>query len=89
VSGGGGIAALAWEYHRDRLADALGRLRRRCGAGYERILADEAAASLDALDALMEPCAADLVRAGFDVDVALDLVDRHVARLHARIGGRP
>jgi hypothetical protein len=90
VSGGNEHVALAWEHQRDRLADALGRLRRRHDVyEYDRILADQAAASLDALDALLEPCVADLVRAGFDVDDALDLADRHVARLHARMGGRP
>jgi hypothetical protein len=82
--------AVAWRYQRDRLADALGRLRRRHvdASSYDRILADQAAASLDALDALLEPCAADLVRAGWEVDAALVHVDRHRDELYGRMGGR-
>ena len=83
-------AVLAWQHHRDRLADALGRLRNRLQDDELGLfLADRAAASLDALDALFEPTAGDLVAEGFEVERALDLVDRHVAELHSRMGGRP
>lgn len=84
------MSVLAWEHQRDRLADALGRLRRRHEADeYDRILADRAAASLDSIVALFEPTAADLVAAGWEVDEALEVVDRHVAELHRRMGGKP
>ena len=85
------MSAAAWEFQRDRLADAVGRLRRRHPdpADYDRILADRAAASLDVLDALFEPCAGELVAAGLDVDRALELVDRHRDRLHSKLGGKP
>jgi hypothetical protein len=82
-------AVTAWRYQRDGLADALGRLRRRHPKGYDRVLVDRAVASLDVLDALLEPTAAELVTAGWDVDVALEYVDRHRAALCARVGGGP
>lgn len=83
-------AVLAWEHHRDRLADALGRLRRRYDVDeYDHILADRAAASLVSIDALVAPTAADLVRAGWAVDQALEEVDRHYAQLARRMGGPP
>jgi hypothetical protein len=77
-------AAMAWEHHRDRLANTIRTLRRRNYSG-----ADNLAASLDSIDALLEPTAGDLVRTGWDVDEALKFVDRHVRELHSRMGGRP
>ncbi len=77
-------AVLAWEYHRDRLAATIRTLRRRNYSG-----ADNLAASLDSLDAMFEPTAAELVAAGWDVGAALERTDRHAAALHKRMGGRP
>ena len=84
-------AVLAWEHQFGRAVDAVGRLRRRLPdpADYDRIMLDRLARSLDSLDAMFEPCAADLVREGFEVDEALKIVDRHAAELHRRMGGRP
>lgn len=84
------MIVLAWNFQRDRLADSLGRLRRRHEPDeYERILADRAASALDAIDAFLEPTAAELVRDGWNIDAALERVDRHRARLYHRMGGRP
>jgi hypothetical protein len=85
------VLRVAWEHHRDRLAAALRVLRRRRPDefDFDRIQADRAAAALDALDRLFEPTAGELVAAGHDVDEALALVDRHVAALHKRMGGKP
>ena len=77
-------AVLAWEHHRDRMAATIRTLRRRNYSG-----ADNLAASLDSLDAMFEPTAGELVRAGLDVDKALAIVDRHAAALHHRMGGKP
>jgi hypothetical protein len=83
-------AALAWECQRDRLADTLGRLRRRLAQDeLSCFLVDRAAFSLEALDGLLEPTAGDLVRAGWDVDDALEVVDRHSRRLRSSMGCRP
>ena len=75
---------LAWEYHRDRLANTIRTLRRRNYSG-----ADNLAASLDSLDAIFEPTAADLVCERFDVEEALEIIDGHAAELHSRMGGKP
>ena len=77
-------AVLAWEFHRDRLANTIRTLRRRNYSG-----ADNLAASLDSLDALFEPTAGELVAGGYDVDEALELVDAHAAELYRRMGGKP
>jgi hypothetical protein len=84
-------AVIAWEFHRDRLADSLRLLRQRHqdATDYDRILADRAAASLEALDALLEPSAGELVRAGWTTDDALARVDQHVTQLRQRMGGKP
>ena len=78
-------------HHLDRAADAVGRLRRRHPDpdDYDRILLDRAAASLDAIDAMLQPCAEELVAADWDVDEALEAVDRHSGELHGRLGGKP
>ncbi len=82
-------AVLAWEHHRDRIAGAVRLLRCRHEPDeYDRILADRIAASLDSLDAMFEPTAGELVAEGFEVDRALELVDRHVDELRARMGGK-
>jgi hypothetical protein len=87
----GPIPLVAWAHQRDRIADSISRLRRRHPdpLSYDRLLADRIAASLDSLDAMLEPTAADLVGAGFDVDEALGHVDRQRDRLYARMGGTP
>ncbi len=83
-------AVLAWEAHRDTIAGAVRLLRRRHDAdSYDHVLADRIAASLDSLDAMFEPCAAELVAEGFEVDEALALVDRHADELRSRMGGKP
>ncbi len=85
------MTAAAFEHYCDRLAAVIRTQRRRRPDEFEfdRILADRAAWALDGLDAALQPTAADLVAAGLDVDEALRAVDSHVARLHARMGGRP
>ncbi len=82
--------ALAWDHHYGRAVEAVGRLRRRHPDpdDYTRILLDRIAASLDGLDALLEPCAADLVAEGLGVDEALQIIDRHVDELCSRMGGK-
>lgn len=81
---------LAWNHHVERTADALARLRRRHEPeSYDRLLADRAASELEWLDLLVQPTAADLVRAGMDVDRALETVYAHSDALRGRIGGRP
>jgi hypothetical protein len=71
-------------------AGDVGRLGRYAEPGSSlQHLADRLACHVLTLDAMLRPTAADLVRAGFEVDQALEHVDRHVARLHSRMGGRP
>jgi hypothetical protein len=87
------VSAIAWEYRRDALADDIRRLRRRFASNENAwsgvYIADRLASHLDALDALLEPCAAEFVAAGFDVDEALGIIDRHADELWRRLGGRP
>ncbi len=83
-------AVVAWESHRDRIAGAVRLLRRRHEADeYDRLLADRIAGSLDALDAMFEPTAGEMVAHGLDVDAALESVDRHRDALYSRMGGKP
>jgi hypothetical protein len=79
------------EMQRDRIAETIGRLRRRHPESdeYDRILADRIAASLDSLDAMLEPCAAELIRAGLSVEEALAQVDRRREALYRQMGGAP
>lgn len=77
-------AALAWIHHRDRMAATIRTLRRSNYSG-----ADNLAASLDSLDAMLEQTAGELVADGWTVDAALERVDRHAAALHHRMGGKP
>ena len=52
-------------------------------------LADRLASHVEGLWLLEAPTAANYVVAGPDVEDALEIVDRHVDELNARMGGRP
>jgi len=69
------------------LAEDVGRLRRRVEPDtYDAFLAFRIAGHVEALDALAWPTAAELYRECVDVDLALELVDEHAAKLHRTLG---
>jgi hypothetical protein len=83
------VVADAVVEHVDLIAADVRRLRRRFASndGWTgAYLLDRLAARLDELDAILQPGAAELVLAGFDVDEALETVDRRAATLRRLLG---
>ena len=85
------VTRRAYEHQRNEAANAVRILRRRRPDefDFDRIQADKVAKALEAIDALLEPTAGDLVRAGWDVDEALEYADTHAEALRRRMGGQP
>jgi hypothetical protein len=83
------VNAAAWEFQRDRAADAIGRLRRRHpdADDYDRILVDRIAETVLSLDAMFVGIHDFLD--GDDYDRAFAELDRHDDRLRSRMGVRP
>jgi len=78
----------AYTYQREELARDIGRLRRRLSRdGYDDAhLVDRIAHRVECLDSLFQPTAGELVRAGFEIDDALRIVDDETARLRSLLG---
>lgn len=75
-------------YQLGRLAADVGRLRRRLAEpGYDRDLLGAIAARIETLLALFEETAAELVRAGVDVETALATVERRAREARLLLGG--
>jgi hypothetical protein len=77
------------QHHHDALfhqidapAAEVGVARRRDPDNY---LLERIAGRVETIDACLWPTAGDLVRHGFDVERALELVDRHTRRLRAML----
>jgi hypothetical protein len=75
-----------------KLAEDVGRLRRRVrderrDGSYFAFLGDRVADHIDALDAMLEPTAAEWVAAGLSVEHALETVDERVRTLQSLLGG--
>lgn len=71
----------------DEAAADVARLRRRlCEDEYGAHLVDRVAFDLLAIDAALGVSAAELVAAGYDVDEALEIVDRRDTSLQRRLG---
>jgi hypothetical protein len=82
--------APGFAYHLGETAREVGRIR--CRAEPDSSLAylgERLASHVEGLWLLEAPTAANYVAAGLDVDDALEIVDRHVGELNARMGGRP
>lgn len=65
----------------DVLADTVGRLRRRNEDEYAEVLLERASFAVDALDAMLRPTAAELVRLGVQPPQALEHVDGQARKL--------
>ncbi len=83
------VVRRAWKHYRNELANEIRIQLRYSTVPKVRTSADRCAGLLDSIDAMLEPSAGDLVQAGYEVDEALEIVDRHTAELHKRMGGKP
>ena len=67
----------------DRLAGHLGRLHKRDPDNW---IIHQASDNIEQLDILLQPTAADLVRGGYEPELALRAVDQHTDRLKRKLG---